>query len=605
MFQSFEIPALKPLIPDRLAAFRKAMKDAGCDWYLVPHADRHQNEYLPENAEQLAWLTGFTGSAGFAVVGQEQAILYVDGRYTVQATQQTETGLFDIIDLIAEPPQKHACQFMLGATVGFDPWLLTFGQHDKWKAALEAQDAKLIPVDGLFDAVWTDQPPDPVGKAWLHPISLAGRSAEEKIKSIQEDIERQGTDTLLVTDPASVAWLFNIRGSDVAHNPLMLAFAWLPVDDRPILYCDIGKFSTGDAEALSRLANLKAYDLLTDDLSVLATEKKVHCDPARTAFLLAERIRNAGGTVIAKPDPVAEPRSKKNLAEIAGARHAHHRDGLAMIRFLAWLDRQPAGSITEIKAAEMLEGMRQETATESGSELREIAFDTISGSGPNGAIVHYRVSEASNRILNEGELYLVDSGGQYPDGTTDITRTVAVGNPPVKARKDFTLVLKGHIAIASARFPQGTRGVDLDGFARKALWQAGKDYAHGTGHGVGSNLNVHEGPQSISRRGMVELLPGMIVSNEPGYYRAGEYGIRIENLVLVCEPETITGGDKPMLGFETLTLCPIDTRLIDVTLLTDEERQWINAYHARVRDTYAGLVDESVGQWLEQATAPV
>ena len=609
MFQSFDSTTSREQGAPRLAALRNEMRGERLDWYLVPHADEHQNEYLPARAERLAWLTGFTGSAGFAIAGLNDAFVFSDGRYTVQLRQQTDPGSYTQKDIVAESPDRFLAKVLKrGQRIGFDPWLMTVAQHKSWEKVAESAGAELVPLDNLIDRVWPDQPPAPLGRAILHPLEYSGRSASDKLSAIRETLRADKADFLIMTDPASIAWTFNIRGSDLVHNPLALAFAIIPAnasedgDNMPVLFIDRRKLDAATEEEMRRLAKLVQPERLVTTLEGLASERSFHCDPSLVAVALAQTITENGGRLIQKRDPVSLLRAVKNYTELEGARHAHLRDGVAMVRFLAWLDRQPAGSITEIVAATRLEEFRETTAREMGSELREISFDTISGAGANGAIVHYRVTRQTDATIEDRSLYLVDSGGQYPDGTTDITRTVAIGEPPARAITDFTLVLKGHIAIATARFPDGTRGIDLDPFARSALWQHGKDYAHGTGHGIGSYLNVHEGPQSISRRGMEKLLPGMIISNEPGYYREGEYGIRIENLVIVTAPEEVPGGDSAMLGFETITLCPIDLRLIDKSLLHANEKAWLNGYHARVHEALSPHLDADDKKWLKQAT---
>ncbi len=408
-----------------------------------------------------------------------------------------------------------------------------------------------------------------------------------------------------MSDPASIAWAFNLRGSDVTHNPLVLAFALLPANGKPTLFMDREKLSSADQQTLTDIADFAPVKALIPHLQAIKAETAVLCDPDLIASILGDTLIGAGAKIIEKRDPVVILRAVKNETELQGARSVHLRDGVAMTKFLYWLDNQPAGSVSEIGAAKKLEDCRRETAVAMGSQLEEISFDTISGAGANGAIVHYRVNEATNATIESNSLYLVDSGGQYLDGTTDITRTIAIGTPPASAIHDNTLVLKGHIAIATARFPEGTRGVDIDALARIALWKNGKDFAHGTGHGIGSYLNVHEGPQSISRRGMEPFKAGMIISNEPGFYKEGEYGIRIENLVIVEQQSAINGGDREMMGFETITLCPIDLRLVDPAMLTSDEKSWLNEYHARVYRELTPHLEKSEADWLRQATRAI
>lgn len=613
MFQSFTSSSDPAAGPGRVRLLREEMQREKIDWYLVPHADEHQNEYLPPCAERLAWLTGFTGSAGFAVIGLEEAFAFTDGRYTLQMRQQTNASTYACKDLTVEPPLEFlAGRITGGGIAGFDPALFTLAQERNWRTKLEAAGGSLRPLPNLVDRIWKDRPQAPAGRAFLHPDELAGETAISKLARIREAVRADNATHLLLTDPASLAWLFNLRGSDLAHNPLMLGHALIDVREggEALLLADRAKFSEGDAQALEAFLRFAAPATLEAELSGLGADARLHLDPALASFQLGECARQGGATIIEKRDPVIPLRAVKNPAELAGARAAHLRDGIAVTRFLCWLDHRARdgfanGSVTEIDAARELELIRAATAAALGSELREIAFDTISGAGPNGAIVHYRVNEHTNATLETGTLYLCDSGGQYPDGTTDITRTVAIGEPPRQAVRDFTLVLKGHIAIATARFPAGTRGIDLDPLARIALWKDGSDYAHGTGHGIGSYLNVHEGPQSISRRGMEALKPGMIVSNEPGCYREGSHGIRIENLLAVHEARPVGEGSGEMLGFENLTLCPIDRRLIDAALLTAEEREWLDAYHAGVLEALAPHLDDMEREWLQGACAPL
>ncbi len=580
------------------------MKKQGADWFLVPHCDEHQNEYLPERAERLAWLTGFTGSAGFALVGLKQAYLFVDGRYTVQAQSQTDNSCFTLKDLVNEAPSTFAKSVVRpGDTIVHDPWLMTISQNRTWEKLAEKYSSEWLASSNLVDQIWHDQPAPPAGRAWLHPVAFAGRTVKEKLADIRKVLKTDGADHLLVSDPASLAWTFNIRGNDLIHNPLVLGWAIIPArNSKPVVFVDEGKFSNDDVKALKQVTKLAKPETFVAHLTQLSKDSKIHCDPNLVASFLGKLVEDNSGKLITRRDPVIPLRAIKNEVELEGARNAHIRDGVAMTRFLAWLDNQPHGSVSEIDAAQKLESLRAETALQMGSRLEELSFDTISGAGANGAIVHYRVTEKTNATLKADSLYLVDSGGQYQDGTTDITRTIAIGTPPHQAITDNTLVMKGHIAIARARFPKGTRGVDLDVLARIALWQGGKDYAHGTGHGIGSFLNVHEGPQSLSRRGMEEFRTGMILSNEPGYYREGQYGIRIENLVIVTEEQEIVGGDKPMMGFETLTLCPFDLSLIDKTLLTAEECAWLNDYHKQVRLTLSPYLNKRDQAWLKKAT---
>ncbi len=604
MFQSFDTTSDPSLAAPRVRALRDLMRKRGLDAYLVPRADEHQGEYVPPASERLAWLTGFTGSAGYALIGLDRAALFVDGRYTVQARAQVDTALFEIVQVPARGLKDWAGEALdKGAVIGFDPWLTTIAQVEQTRGDLEKPGMTFKEIAGnLVDRVrGKDRPAPPSAPVRLHDISLAGEAAEAKIARLQKALTDAGHDAAVLTQPDSICWLFNIRGGDVAHNPVALAFAILHAKGKPELFIAPEKLDAETRRALKTIAHVRGPDALAERLGVLRDgEKTVRVTPGNTAWWF---VRQLGGPkrIARGADPTTLPKAIKNPVEIEGARAAHVRDGVAVTRFLAWLDTTAAkGKLDEITAVEKLEALRAETGA-----LREISFDTISGSGPNGAIVHYRVTRATNRTLQPGELFLIDSGAQYADGTTDITRTVAIGKPSDEMRDRFTRVLKGHIAIASARFPKGTRGVDLDSHARMSLWKAGLDYDHGTGHGVGSYLSVHEGPQSISRLGMVPLEPGMIVSNEPGYYKEGAYGIRIENLVLVTPAEVPEGGERAMLGFETLTLAPIDRRLIVKGLLTTAERQWLDAWHARVAATLTPHLSADDARWLEAATRPV
>lgn len=601
MFQTFDSTGDAPDTGTRVKALRALMSQSGLDALLVPRADEHQGEYVPASAERLRWLTGFTGSAGLAIVARKAAALIVDGRYTVQSRAEVDDAVFAFPDL-ARPriAEWLGDQLSAGQTVGFDPWLHTANEIAQLREKLEAKRIKLKPTPrNLVDRVWGKaRPPAPSAPIMPHPQKHAGRSAADKIADVQGRLVADGHDAVVLTLPDSIAWLFNIRGSDVAHNPVALAFAVVPAKGKPELFVSaekLGREARAHLEGIVRLAEPKV--LLARIKALRAARKKVRLDTATAAFALARAL---GPSLAKAADPCIAPKARKTAAEIRGARAAHLRDGVAIARFLAWLDENGTRGIDEIDAVMRLEACRADTGA-----LRDISFDTISGSGPNGAIVHYRVTRGTNRRLAAGELFLLDSGGQYADGTTDITRTIAIGRPTAEMKDRFTRVLKGHIAIATARFPKGTRGIDLDPFARRALWDAGLDYDHGTGHGIGSFLSVHEGPQSISRAGLAELVPGMLVSNEPGYYKTGAYGIRIENVVLVAEPETPEGGDRPMLGFETLTLAPIDTRLVAPGLLVPAEAEWLDAYHARVREALAPHLDPPTRAWLTAATEPV
>jgi Xaa-Pro aminopeptidase len=600
MFQTFDETAATSEVPGRVAALRGLLRKGRLDAFLVPRGDEHRGEYVAASSERLKWLTAFSGSAGMAVVGLKTAALFVDGRYTVQAPQQTDTRLFEILQV----PEARMSDWLIAnlakkAVVGFDPMLHSIDEIERLKAALKPHDIRLRTVSrNPVDRAWgKSRPAAPAEPVMVHPLSLAGASAADKIAAVQAELAKQGQDAALLTMPDSVCWLLNIRGSDIPHTPVVLAFAIVPRRGKVELFVDPGRVDRAAAAHLKPVARLFKREGLKDRLQACkAAGKRVRVNAETAAHWFAQKL---GNRLIARgTDPCVRPKAIKNSAEIKGMRGAHKRDATAMCRFLAWFDRESAaGKLDEIGAAQQLEAFRRDTG-----KLKEISFDTISGSGANGAIVHYRVNVQTNRRIGRNELYLVDSGAQYSDGTTDITRTIATGRPSAEMRRNFTLVLKGHIAIANARFPVGTRGIDLDPLARHALWQHGLDFDHGTGHGVGSYLSVHEGPQSISKRGMVALEAGMIISNEPGYYKMGAYGIRLENLVLVQPPSRPATGDREMLSFETLTFAPFDRRLIEIELLSPTELDWINGYHRQVFEMVASDLDNEDKHWLRSAT---
>lgn len=605
-FQTFDVTTNPANGAPRVEKLRKKMAELGLDGFLVPRADEHQGEYVPPHAQRLGWLTGFTGSAGAALVLKNSAYIFVDGRYELQVRAQTDGKVFSYESLVSNPPASWLAENGKGLTIGFDPWLHTIYEAEALRNALEKQGGQLIPVEtNLVDAVWDDQPEAPAAEVTIQPARFSGHEAKDKISEMKAAVAASGASATVLTDPSSVAWVFNIRGKDVSNTPLPLSFAIIPAQGEPELFIDERKLAIEPRAYLTQLAKLSAPADLEGHLGARAARgEAILLDPVLAAEKLRLIVTSAGGSVIEGKDPARIPRAIKNKAELDGSRAAHERDGVAMVNFLSWIDAQKPGTIDEISAAKKLEESRANAGRDFQMPLEDISFDTISGAGPNGAIIHYRVNTDTNRTLQDGELYLVDSGAQYRDGTTDITRTVPIGRIDPETVKAFTLVLKGVIAITTARFPKGTRGQDIDILARIALWKHGFDYAHGTGHGVGSYLSVHEGPQSISRKGAQELLPGMILSNEPGYYKPGAFGIRIENLIIVTEPEVLPGGDIPMMGFETLTFCPIDRRLVDKALLTQEELDWLNAYHAKVRAKLSGHLGDAERKWLEAATAP-
>ena len=601
-FQTFEDASERDQSAGRVAGLRAELKRHGLTGFAVPRADRQQNEYLPASEERLAWLTGFTGSAGAAVVLADKAAVFVDGRYTVQADAQVDKSVFAMEHLVDTPPSQWlAKNAKAGDRIGYDPWLHTNESVERLRQAAADAGAELVALDtNPIDALWRERPAPPSGPVTLRDIKLAGESAADKLTRIRSELEKTKTDALVVSDPQNVAWTFNIRGSDIAHTPLALAFALVPRGGRPRLYVEPGKLDNATRAALEDIADIGALDDLTRDLAGLK-DKTIRLDQASAVEALGKIVADHGGKPVRAADPITLMKAVKNHAEIAGTRAAHLRDGAAVTRFLAWLDREaPNGALTEIDAVAALESFRRDTGL-----LKDVSFPTISGAGPNGAIVHYRVTRESNRKLGMNELLLIDSGAQYEDGTTDITRTVAIGRPADEMRDRFTRVLKGHIAIATAIYPENTTGAQLDTLARVSLWQAGLDFDHGTGHGVGSYLSVHEGPARISKLGHVALRRGMILSNEPGYYKTAAYGIRIENLVLVIAAPEPPGAEKPLNAFETLTLAPIDRRLVDVRMLSDKERHWLDSYHARVHEQIAPLVDADTRKWLERATRPL
>jgi len=589
--------------PARLARLREVMTARGLDGFVVPRADEYQGEYVPPCGQRLAWLTGFTGSAGLAIVLRDRAALFVDRRYTLQAAAQVDTALFEIRHLVDEPAWRWlAGAAARGAVIGYDPWLHTPQEVERFRAGAARAGASLQPVANPVDEAWSGRPPAPLAPVVPHPDRYAGESAETKRTRLGRGLAEEGAAAAVLTMPESIAWLLNIRGGDVSHTPLPLSFALLRQDGTVTLFIDRRKLAPGLDRHLGNAVTIEPPDRLGPALDALAASgERVQVDPGTAASWVFDRLEHAGGHIHRAADPCLLPKACKNPVELEGTRAAHRRDGAAVTRFLAWLAREaPKGELAEIAASDRLESFRR-----AGDHFRDLSFPTISGAGPNGAIVHYRAMPETERRLEPGNLYLLDSGAQYLDGTTDITRTIAIGEPSDEMRDRFTRVLKGHIALALARFPKGTTGSQLDAFARRSLWEEGLDYDHGTGHGVGSYLGVHEGPQRISKAVNTQpLLPGMIVSNEPGYYKTGAYGIRIENLVTVIE-DARPGDERPMLAFETLTLAPIDRNLVEKSLLTPAEIAWLDAYHARVRETLTPLVDKKTAAWLAKVTAPI
>lgn len=605
MFQTFEPVSDRSFAGKHLPLLRAEMERQGLDGFIIPHDDEYQNEYIPAYAERLMWATGFSGSAGASVVMKDKAVMLTDGRYTLQVRQQADSDYFDYIDITTTPVDAWlAGNAPKGARIGYDPMLHTTASVKKLRAAAEKAGFELVAVhDNPVDAAWKDQPPLPKAPARPHDLKYAGKASDDKRKEIGAQLAKAGADTALITAPPSIAWLFNIRGGDVSRSPLPLGRALINKDGTATLFIAPEKTGNELPEFLGSDVDIRAEDDVAAALEKLGKQgAKVAVDPALAPSKYVDDLKSAGAKIIELTDPCALPRATKNETEISGARSAHVRDGAAVTCFLHWLATEAqSGDVDEITAAKKLEEIRSRS-----DELRDLSFDTISGAGSNGAICHYRVSTETNIKLDKGTLYLVDSGAQYPDGTTDITRTVPIGEPTDEMRDRFTRVLKGHIALATMKFPKGTTGHQIDVIARKPLWEMGLDYDHGTGHGVGSFLGVHEGPQRIAAAPNTQaLMPGMILSNEPGYYKAGEYGIRIENLIVVRKPEPVPGGEREMMTFETITLAPINLDLVKTDLLTEAERQWLNDYHARVREMLEPLLPGDIKDWFEETTRAI
>ncbi len=596
LFQTFEEKSDSRNVAPRLTALRAAMREAGVDGFLVPRADAHRGESVPESDARLAWLTGFTGSAGLAMVGAKKAGLFVDSRYTLQAPAQTDTRKITVHEWLQPGISPQVADYVpKGGAIAYDPWLHTPSEIRDLTAKLDGR-ARLVPGPNLIDAIWDDRPAPPVSAIEFLGHNRAGKTAPDKIAEIQASLAADHADAAVLTLPESICWLFNMRGRDVPNTPFVLGFAIVPRQGLPTLYLDPAKITDDLRKALDGVAKIARSSTLQAALGKLGKGKKaVLLDPASAPEAIASALRDAGATLVEKRDPVLLPKSRKNAAELSGMHEAHVLDGVAMAKFLAWFDgAAPTGELTEIGIVTALEAFRREEES-----CVDASFDTISGAGPNGAIVHYRVTTKTDRKLTPGELLLLDSGAQYLSGTTDITRTMATGTPTAEQRDRFTRVLKGMIAISMARFPKGTSGAQLDTLARQFLWQDGITYNHGTGHGVGAYLGVHEGPIGFSPRYPLPLEVGNVISNEPGFYKAGEYGIRIENLVCVVESPKFPG----YLEFETLTLAPIDKRLIEPALLTADERAWLDAYHQRVWKEIGPKLKGKVKDWLKAATA--
>jgi len=596
LFQSFEVTSRPEQGPPRLALLRNEIKAEGLDGFLVPRADVHQGEYVAPHDERLQWLTGFTGSAGFCAALVGAAGVFIDGRYRTQV----KTQIADVYTPVAWPEVSLAEwlreQLPQGGIVGFDPWLHAAAQIEQLNGALEGSDIEMRRCDNLVDRIWKDQPAPPVQIAKVHPIEFAGESHADKAARLGKSLRDCGAAAAVITLPDSLCWLLNIRGADIARNPVMHGFVVLHGSGNVDLFADPAKVGQLKPHFGSTVT-LHAPEALLDYVQTLAGP--VRLDKATVPVAIADVIANR---VTWGDDPCALPKACKNAAEVAGSAAAHLRDGAALVELLAWLDQQPTGTVTETQVVSRLEDFRSRD-----NALQDISFETIAGTGPNGAIMHYRVTKDTDSVLEDGQLLVLDSGGQYLDGTTDITRTIAIGSALPEAKQAFTRVLLGMIAMSRLRWPQGLAGRDIEAIGRLPLWMAGQDFDHGLGHGVGAYLSVHEGPQRLSKVSSVPLMPGMILSNEPGYYREGAFGIRLENLLVVRPAPDLEGGDKHriMLHWETLSYAPIDMRLIDLALLDDVSRGWLNAYHQVVAEKIGPRLSQTAKLWLDTATAPI
>jgi Xaa-Pro aminopeptidase len=600
VFQTFDSTADPTAGPARLRALRGALASAGYAGFIVPRSDAHQGEYVAARDQRLQWLCGFTGSAGFCVVLPGIAGVFIDGRYRTQVKGQVDLAAFTPVHWPEIKAGAWIKEHLAAGVVAFDPWLHTKDEISKLETELEDTNVNLSPVGNFIDPLWADQPGPPMGHAFVHPDQFAGETSADKRARLAEVLRHAGQKAAVITLPDSLCWLLNIRGADVARNPILHGFAILHDDGRVTLFAESTKFDDAVRAHMGPQVSLRPAAAFVPALRLL--KGPVRVDRGTAPLAVSLELEDAEIAVSWGDDPCRMPKACKNAAEIQGMRDAHLRDGAAVVEFLAWLDaRAPQGGLTEIDVVTALEGCRRAT-----NALHDISFDTISGAGPHGAIMHYRVTHESNMVVPENSLLLVDSGAQYLDGTTDITRTVAVGDPGDEARMCFTRVLQGMIAISRVRFPKGVAGAHLDGLARYPLWVAGMDFDHGTGHGVGAFLSVHEGPQRLSRLSDLPLEPGMILSNEPGYYREGAFGIRIENLIVVQAAPALPGGDARMqMCFETLTFAPIDRRLVVLAMLSPGERAWLDAYHAEVLAKIGPRVDGDTLNWLKAACAPL
>ncbi len=589
----------------RLAALRALLKKNRLDAYLVPRQDEFQGEYVSAYAERLKWISGFSGSWGIAIITAADAFIFVDGRYTVQVRDQIDTKLFKPLHLVETPPHKWIeGNLKKGTRIGFDPWLTTIADADRFQAACKNIGANLVPLaSNLIDQIWDDQPARPTDPIDLHPLEFAGISVADKLADCGKAIASANADYAFIAEPSSVAWLFNIRGRDIPYTPVVPAYALLRRKGKAEIFIDPAKVPAAVRDELAEHAAIKKPDSIEKSLAAIGKKScNVLVDTNSTPDAVRRVLAKSKAKIVNGTDPCTMPKARKNPIELQGARNAHLRDGAAMINFLYWLEQETSSQVklNEIECASRLKDFRQ-----TSNLLADLSFETIPASGPNAAIPHHHASHTNPRHLRPNEIFLIDSGGNYRDGTTDITRSVIIGQPTNEMRDRFSRVLKGMIEISLLRFPAGTTGAHIDAFARASLWKAGLDYDHGTGHGVGSFLSVHEGPARISKASNVVLQQGMILSNEPGYYKQGDFGIRIENLLVVTEPQAIEGGDRPMHGFETLTLCPIDRRLIDTRLFTREELEWLDTYHARVWRELRPLVDGPLANWLTKACGPL
>lgn len=598
MFQSFDEKADGTKGPDRLAALREAMRRAKVDAFIVPRGDAFQGEYVAPCDERLAWLTGFTGSAGYCIVTQSSAGVFVDGRYRLQVRAQV-ADVFTPVNWPETTLVSWICeQLNSGSKVAIDPWLHSKSEATELRSGLEKKNIELVTTDNLVDQIWSDRPDRPNEPFSAYPLEFSGKSSSEKRSEVAGALVNAEQRAAILTLPESIAWLLNIRGTDIEKNPVPQSFAILDASGRATLYAPKSKAAPVLNHLGSDITVRAPEDFLAD---VARLEGPVRIDPKSVPLVVVEALLAGKVAISEGDDPCDLPKAIKNPVELAGMREAHLRDGAAMCRFLHWLsENAPKGGVTEIDVVSALEGFRRQT-----NDLLDISFDTIAGTGPNGAVIHYRVTQSSNRELRQGDLIVVDSGGQYVDGTTDITRTIGIGTVGDDERHCYTRVLQGMIAISRARFPKGVTGAHLDALARAPLWAEGMDYNHGTGHGVGVYLCVHEGPQAISRRNSVPLEAGMILSNEPGYYRDGAFGIRIENLVAVTPPRALKDPGRQMMGFETLTFTPLDRNLISKDILSPDEIEWINAYHSDTLSAIGPRLDGAALDWLKLACAPI